>query len=51
MKNLEKRIIIKGYEEITSKEFYNLKQNNGLRLFNYKENCKQTFYKKSENFK
>ncbi len=45
---LENKIIIKDYEEITSEQFYNLKPNEGLRLFDHNQDCKQIFYKKKE---
>ncbi len=46
--NLEKKVKIEGYEEITKEQFYNLKQDQGIRLFDYHNNCKQIFYKKRE---
>ncbi len=50
-KNLEKKIRIKkikilGYKEITSEEFYTLKPNQGLRMFDYYQDCNQTYYRK-----
>ena len=46
--DLENKIIIEGYKEITPEEFYDLKQGEGLRLFDYYQDCKQIFYKKNE---
>ena len=48
-KNLEnkiKKIKIPGYKEISSKEFYTLKLGRGLRMFDYYQDCNQTFYRK-----
>ena len=47
--DLENKIKIEGYKEITKEQFYNLKQDQGLRLFNYYNNCVQVFYKKEDN--
>ncbi len=50
-KNLEKKIKqrkvrLRGYKEITSDEFHNLKHDEGIRLFDHYQGCKQIFYKK-----
>lgn len=38
---------IEGFEVISSEEFYKLR-NEGLRLFDYSQDCKQYFYRKIE---
>ena len=40
------KVKIEGYKEITKEEFYVLKQDQGLRLFDYYQGCRQIFYKK-----
>ena len=47
--NLEKKVKIEGYEEITKEQFYKLKQDQGIRLFDYSNSCVQVFYKKEDN--
>lgn len=42
----QRKIKIRGYREISSEEFYKLKPNQGLRVFDYHQNCKQMFYKR-----
>lgn len=44
--NLEKKVKISGYKEISLDEFYKLKPNEGIRLFDYYKDCKQIFYKR-----
>lgn len=44
--NLEKKVKINGYKEITKEQFNRLKPNEGIRLFDYYQDCKQIFYKR-----